>query len=131
VVDRLGLQGREAGCAVAANFDHVVVDELAHALKPRLLVFPVRVGLDQQAAKEAVDLVAAVGVAEMAEDQVAVLGEEARNLGELSVVDVCMIEKAQAANTLGVAKLLHPGYEHAYAGLQIGGHKIGGHVTSS
>ena len=87
------------------------------------MLLPSASGLTSKSAKEAVDLVAAVGVAEMAEEQIAVLGEEARNLGELRLVDVFVIAKAQVANRLDVDQLLHLGFKRADAGLQVGGHK--------
>ncbi len=64
----------------------------------------------------------AVGVAEMAEEQIAVLGKEARDLGELRVVDVFVVAKAQVANRLDVDKLLYLGLKRADAGLQVTGH---------
>jgi len=64
----------------------------------------------------------------MAEEQVAVFGEEARNLGELRLVDIFVIAKAQVANRLDVDQFLHFGFEHVQACLQVDGHIFGGHV---
>ena len=68
------------------------------------------------------DFVAAVGAAEMAEEQVAVFGKEARDLGELRLIDIFVVAEAQVANRFKVGKLPDLGFKRADTGFQVGGH---------